>query len=354
MAKKTSSKIFGKYEILTSPALNQKFEDMGPVNGLQPYNSNHVMDESMTLPIGSKSTPFGDVFCKGLNVYTQAEVLALVTAGKLTSSDRMLFIDPSTADLYLWTGTQIKQVGGDNMDYLFGDGSDGDVTLVANANYDVPKQFTNFTLNSGVTLSITNNATPLIIRCTGTCTINGTINLDGKGFIHPDSSTEGADGINNSIYGAGGGSGGTNNSESAGGRGGYSAQCHEGGSVNAHSLYMQLLSLNLDISCGGSGGNAGSMQNNNKGLGGSGGGALLIIAKSFKGSGTITAKGEDGVFYSGRYCGGGGGGGQVGVITSDNTFSGTITTTGGQVSSTAGGGIKPQAGGDGAYAILKI
>ena len=351
MAKKTSSKIFGKYEILTSPALNQKFEDMGPVNGLQPYNSNHVMDNTMTLPIGSKSTPFGNVFCKGLNIYTQAEVLALVTAGKLTSSDKMLFIDPSTADLYLWTGTQIKQVGGDNMDYLFGDGSDGDVTLVANANYDVPKQFTNFTLNSGVTLSVTNNATPLIIRCTGTCTINGTINLDGKGFPQPSGNA--ADGINNSMYGAGGGYGTSSNTKTS--NGGYSASCHEGGGVNANGLYQRLLSLNLDISCGGSGGN-GATPNSDNGKGGAGGGALIIIAKSFKGTGTITAKGNNGTAYSpmgsGDSLGGGGGGGQVGVITSDNSFTGTITVTGGNGGSRST--IKAQDGGNGAYAILKI
>ena len=350
MAKKTSSKIFGKYEVLTSPALNQKFEDMGPVNGLQPYNSNHVMDDSMTLPIGSKSTPFGNVFCKGLNIYTQAEVLALVTAGKLTSSDRMLFIDPSTADLYLWTGTQIKQVGGDNMDYLFGDGSDGDVTLVANANYDVPKQFTNFTLNSGVTLSVTNNATPLIIRCTGTCTINGTINLDGKGFLRFNDNG-GTDGLNNSIYGAGGGSGYDPGSNNIPGKGGSSAMCAAGGSVNANELYQRLLSLNLDISCGGSGGN-GYTTSSGKGLGGLGGGALLIIAKSFKGTGTITAKGTDGTGQS-AYLGGGGGGGQVGVITSANSFTGSITLTGG-TGAANGGYYKAQDGGNGAYAILKI
>ena len=346
MAKKTSSKIFGKYEVLTSPVLNQKFEDMGPVNGLQPYNSNHVMDNTMTLPIGSKSTPFGNVFCKGLNIYTQAEVLALVTAGKLTSSDRMLFIDPSTADLYLWTGTQIKKVGGDNMDYLYGDGSDGDVTLVADANYDVPKQFTNFTLNSGVTLSVTNNATPLIIRCTGTCTINGTINLTGKGYSGQDSDGVG---INLSEYGAGGGTGGGQNNN--GKKGGSSQRYPSDTSADSNFLFQRLLSFDFRSSFGSSGG-----QSANNVAGGNGGGAVIIIAKSIKGNGTITVNGAPGTNGStGQWAntagGGGGGGGEIGIITSDDSFTGNITANGGAGGS---GSYTGNSGGNGAYAILKI
>ncbi len=351
MAKKTTTKIWKKNEVVTHIALNQSLNDVGSVGGLQPYNDNRVQDITMSLPIGSKSTPFGDVFCKGLNVYTQAEVLALVTAGKLTSSDKMLFIDPTTSGLYIFNGSQIQQIGGSNMDYLFGDGSDGDVTLVANANYDVPKQFTNFTLNSGVTLSVTNNANPLIIRCTGTCTINGTINLDGKGFAANGS---GANGINNSIYGAGGGDGYFYNymgsSTDTHGTGGGSTCYPANESAIANILFQQLLSLDFKISCGGSGGNGSSSPN---GLGGNGGGALIIIAKSFKGTGTITAKGNNGNGQSNAYYGGGGGGGQVGVITSDNSFTGSITVTGG-TGAAYNNNFKAKNGGDGAYAILKI
>ena len=153
MAKKTNSKIFAKNEVLASNAINQKFEDVGSVGGVQPYNTSHSQDTTMSMPIGSKTTPFGNLFCKGINLFTQAEILDLVSAGKLTATDRMLFIDPNTSGLYIFNGSQIQQVGGSNMDYLFGDGSDGNVTLIANANYDTPKNFTDFTLNSGVTLS---------------------------------------------------------------------------------------------------------------------------------------------------------------------------------------------------------
>ena len=68
------------------------------------------------------------------------------------------------------------------MEYLFGDGSDGDVTLTADTSYDRMKNFGNFTLNAGVNLTKTTAGSPLIIRCTGICTINGTINLAGKGM----------------------------------------------------------------------------------------------------------------------------------------------------------------------------
>ena len=65
MAKKTNSKIFAKNEVLGSNALNQKFEDVGSVGGVQPYDTNHSQDTTMSMPIGSKATPFGNLFCKG-------------------------------------------------------------------------------------------------------------------------------------------------------------------------------------------------------------------------------------------------------------------------------------------------
>lgn len=354
MAKKTNSKIFAKKEVLASDAINQKFEDVGSVGGVQPYNTNHSQDTTMSMPIGSKTTPFGNLFCKGINLFTQAEILDLVSAGKLTATDRMLFIDPNTSGLYIFNGSQIQQVGGSNMDYLFGNGSDGNVTLIANANYDTPKNFTDFTLNSGVTLSVTNALTPLIIRCTGTCTINGTISLDGKGYQVKDSEN-GTYGVNRSQRGAGGGDGG-NNTDS----GGSSVLYPSGVSAINNILFQNLLSLNLELSCGGSGGNGKKSDGMTSAYfypGGAGGGAILIIAKKIIGTGIISAKGANGTGNSGsggRSGGGGGGGGEIGIITSENSFTGTISVAGGTGGQGSNSGNTGKNGGNGASAILII
>lgn len=353
MAKKTNSKIFAKNEVLGSNALNQKFEDVGSVGGVQPYNTSHSQDTTMSMPIGSKTTPFGNLFCKGINLFTQAEILDLVSAGKLTATDRMLFIDPNTSGLYIFNGSQIQQVGGSNMDYLFGDGSDGNVTLIANANYDTPKNFTDFTLNSGVTLSVTNALTPLIIRCTGTCTINGTIDLSGKGYQITDSN-EGTKGVNRSYRGAGGGAGGN-----SGGEGGGSTLYPSETSAIQNVLFQSILSMNLELSCGGSGGNSvkGSTGTWPVGAGGAGGGAILIIAKSITGTGNIFAKGSNGgVPSSGTHKagGGGGGGGEIALITSSYTFSGTVSAAGGSGGNVGSDSLNGKNGGNGASAILII
>lgn len=354
MAKKTNSKIFAKNEVLGSNALNQKFEDVGSIGGVQPYNTSHSQDTTMSMPIGSKTTPFGNLFCKGINLFTQAEILDLVSAGKLTATDRMLFIDPNTSGLYIFNGSQIQQVGGSNMDYLFGDGSDGNVTLIANANYDTPKNFTDFTLNAGVTLSVTNPLTPLIIRCTGTCTINGTIDLSGKGYQITDSN-EGTKGVNRSYRGAGGGAGGNN-----GGEGGGSTLYPSGTSAIQNVLFQSILSTNLELSWGGSGGNGAKGSTTTGwsfGVGGAGGGAILIIAKSITGTGNIFAKGSNGGVPgsgSNKAGGGGGGGGEIALITSSYTFSGTVSAAGGSGGNVGSDSRNGQNGGNGASAILII
>ena len=186
MTKPTQATIFRKRQILPASGLNKALQDYGSAGGSVPYKTDGTQDESMTAPLGTKSAPFGDAYFKGMNIYSEIEVQALVSAGKLTANDRMVFWDTDTNNLAAWNGSAIVQLGGNggggNMDYLFGNGADGDVTMVANGNYDVVKNFQNFTLNSGVTLSRTSAGSPMIIKCTGTCTINGTINLDGKGW----------------------------------------------------------------------------------------------------------------------------------------------------------------------------
>ena len=56
------------------------------------------------------------------------------------------------------------------------------ITITTGTSYDRMTNFGNFTLNAGVNLTKTTSGSPLIIRCAGICTINGTINLAGKGI----------------------------------------------------------------------------------------------------------------------------------------------------------------------------
>ena len=72
--------------------------------------------------------------------------------------------------------------------YLFGDGSDGDVTISANTdlvstlNGDIVyKNYNNLTIDAGCTLSVSNMCKGLWIRVRGTLTLNGAISMSNKG-----------------------------------------------------------------------------------------------------------------------------------------------------------------------------
>ena len=67
---------------------------------------------------------------------------------------------------------------------LFGDGSDGSYTSGNNLTPGKVYNFTDFTLNSGDTLSstATNSGEPIIVKVQGDVTIEGTIDLQAKGF----------------------------------------------------------------------------------------------------------------------------------------------------------------------------
>jgi hypothetical protein len=289
----------------------------------------------MSLAIGSLSNPFGNIFGKGLNVYTEAQILAFISAGKITSSDIMFFFDPNTLSFKVWDGTEIKAYSGGgagSMDHLFGDGSDGDITLVSNASYDIPKNFTNFTINAGVTLSVTNNLTPLVIRCTGTCTIAGTIDLSGKGYTSGGGDTTFG-------FGAGGGHNG------AGTGGGHSYEYGAGVSHLLPKEYARRLSLaNLNPCFGSGGGPVGTAL-----LGGSGGGSILIIAKELIISGSVVANGA-----AGRDGSGGGAGGQIILLSKSKTITGTVSVAGGAGGVPYPGGMAGFAGGAGSVLSFKL
>lgn len=88
-------------------------------------------------------------------------------------------------------------------DPFLGNGSDGDTTISSNTDLgsDNHKQYGNLTIDAGVTLS---GDSPFLVRCTGTLTLNGTI--EANEII---ATTGGSIGLGAGSGGAGGQSGGT-------------------------------------------------------------------------------------------------------------------------------------------------
>ena len=300
----------------------------------------------------------------------------------------LVVANPITSQITIATGN--NENTGDSMEYLFGDGSDGNVTLTTDTSYDRMKNFSNFTLNAGVNLTKTTAGSPLIIRCTGTCTINGTINLAGKGMAGGGPGSNGYGyGNANSGQNTLGGVGLTNRSPS--------------GNIDLNAVELAVASLDFDAIpfCGGGGAGAyayassstGAVTNTNYGgigagcggngqaaayissnshttasvSGGNGGGGLLIIARTIIFAGSLIATGNNGTgqnnassgssfggsSYYARGSGGGGGGGCAVCVGNEVNLTGTMNfaggASGGSYTNVAGG-----AGGTGGYVKLII
>ena len=103
----------------------------------------------------------------------------------------------------------------------WGGGGDGNVTIASNTTLSDVKYYDNLVINSGVT--VTKASSPLVIYAKGTITVNGTIDMTGKG---------GAAGSGNSASSGAGGAGGTsvNMQQGAGANGGAGSAGSSGGS----------------------------------------------------------------------------------------------------------------------------
>lgn len=380
MSKPTQAINFRKKQVLSARALNQALHEYGSVDGVIPFTEDGKPDTTFAAPLGTKETPFGDAYFKGMNIYTQVEVLNMVQAGKLTANDRMVFWNLDTNNLSAWNGSEIIHLGdngGGSMDYLFGSGEDGDVTMVANGTFDTVKNFTNFTLNAGVTLSRSVGGTPMILKCTGTCTINGTINLDGKGWPagmgygkplrtwNVGAGTSNALAYSDSQYSSIAGLTAINRKES--------------GSFDENITYF-LASVfdfaNIALMGGGgatdssgvsslygygagSGGHSGfrSSKGTASASGGAGGGGLIIVAKKIIHTGVISAAGQAGGYVTNTSLGnsafsygGGGGGGGIILMANEIVDRGSYNCAGGGVTSTQYAGV----GGSGGYVKVII
>ena len=256
-----------------------------------------------------------------------------------------------------------------------GDGSDGLVTVSGATNVSslggslsgLPGsadgriiECTGLTVNAGQTLTLDLNIT--VVKCTGTVTINGTINGDGGGMGLGDGAVAAR------FYGQAGkppfqGNGGDSSNEPAtlsglgGARYGWRDWLFNMDSSEPNGLNYPV---------GGGGGGGGEAAGGSGGDGGNGGSSIIIICRDlvFGSSAVVTLDGDNGNagVASGANSlaagGGGGGGGFFGCIvdsyTDARTSSSTITATAGSggagaTNSPSGPSASGGGGGGGAF-----
>lgn len=236
----------------------------------------------------------------------------------------------------------------------YGNGSNGAYsatsnTTIAGGTYN----YTTFNINSGVTVSVTGNQ-PLIIRCTGAVTINGTlIASGGNGGNGVTFSTFGIGGVGvagggnggNGVYvgsaapgvaGSGlGGVGTAGGGWSGGGGAGYSVVGASTGNTAGGfggPIYGNANISGLEAGSGGGGGSGGNSCGS--GGGGAGGGLISInsaVSITIGATGVINVNGGNGGTDGGGNCGGGGGGsgGSILMQTPAMTNNGTLQANGG-------------------------
>jgi hypothetical protein len=197
---------------------------------------------------------------------------------------------------------------------IYGDSSAGAKTVSSSATFsDTNLQYTNFTVDSGVTLTVPSG---MVIRCSGTFTNNGTIavltSAEGGNQFSFSSTTDGAyspaePGV--SLRTSQSGEFGSNSTSRGGGAGGIGV-----GDFGATAIFYP------GLKAGGGGGGGFSSD------GGDGGGSFTVIASgAIVNAGTINADGESKSFRSG----GGGGGIVILASAASVTNSGTVTANGG-------------------------
>ena len=244
-----------------------------------------------------------------------------------------------------------------------GDGSDGALEVTSgttNINLATVYQYSSINIASGATLSTTDSANygkPMILKCSGDCTIAGTINLNGKGFVGgtgayaPTGNGAGHD--NTNLWGSGGTAGGSGAGAGSGAGGSSAITTGTNGAGTAAGvggkLIPALMRGRLRVFAGaggGSGADAGASQNP---AGGAGGGALiLIVGGDLNFTGTINVSGVAGTNAAAVGAGGGGGGTFLILYSTATATSGTKTVNGGS------GGTGTQAGGAGGAGTYQI
>lgn len=276
------------------------------------------------------------------------------------------------------------------MSPLFATGADGAKVIAASEDLNPATEFeyTTLTLAAGQTLGVTSVNTPLIIKCTSDVTINGTVDLNGKGgaggasvtttstsgnagtvgktIIDGISITGGGGGVFGASPAGGGGGGGSYIRDgTSGGAGGAGSTGGAGGTSNTRDGMAFVSSFLRGMACGSGGGSGGvGSAPSTSGVGGAGGGCMGLFVGgdlTLGASSIIRANGANGGNAvdgtpggaNGGSGGGGGGGGTViilvaGSITNNGV---TATATGGTEGADDGGG-EPHGGAGSAGIVL--
>jgi hypothetical protein len=249
---------------------------------------------------------------------------------------------------------------------------EGSVTVSSNGNYSGIHYYSNFTLNSGVTMTIPAGSGRLVIIASDTITINGTISGSGGGVGAGGSGgvNDGSNGVDGTAQPGGGGGGGANAPpanggsggrvllhgvalSAGGGGGGYATNGSAGTTVTGSSLAFAFMDCVGGASGGGGGGDTVSVG----AQGGRGGASIILIAPLIVLASTCTlnTRGENGSNGGAIYRGGGGGGGAGNVYARCRSYvdnGATFTQTGGSGGTWGGSGAGN--GGAGAAGVKQI
>lgn len=257
---------------------------------------------------------------------------------------------------------------------VFGDGSDGDVTISGGTTTLARDMFYN---------NLTISATGILITAGFRVFVKKTLTMEptGAGLIHNNGSGLVSGAVGTLLSGGAGGVGvngvpGANTANSLGGSGGRGGNTGASGGTGSGGVATQLIATNGTIrqipACftgyvnginagvatsfavtggGGGGGGGNSIDPVAGGPGGGGGGVVLIAAAVVVDSngGGIRARGAAGASSAGG-SGGGGGGGVVILVyltKTGTTLSAAVNTTGGAAGGATGANPTPQAGSNG-------
>ncbi len=164
-------------------------------------------------------------------------------------------------------------------------------------------------VNLSGNLTATAGLGPLIIRATGSITIDGTAEVNAAGDQPGAGGGAGGAG-GDAVFGTGGTGAGPGGGKPSGGGAGFALAGGGGGLGGAPSGNPQLTTLDApNRSSGGGGGNGGAT--NAGGAGGGGGGTIELTAGGTITLGNIEANGGNGAAASGASPGGGGSGGVI-------------------------------------------